>query len=98
MAVFKVMRVCRCPNDVLLIEGTMDGAPVTARGWASALSNHFDAAAYGADGQRKAGATPRQMTSAEALGYARRLLEEQNAPSASESKPGVQDLGLADPA
>lgn len=45
-----------------------------ARGWLSALTNHYDASAYDADGNLKDDAKPRQMTTAERRAYCEGLL------------------------
>ena len=71
-----VTEVRELGNDVLLVEGTVDGTPVRAQGWVSATTNHFDADAYGADGHRKAGAKARAMTRSERTQYHGRLLLE----------------------
>lgn len=42
------------PNDVLIVEGFVDGAKVVAEAWQSALTNHFDADQYSAEGQLEA--------------------------------------------
>jgi hypothetical protein len=61
-------------GDVLEVRGSVDGEEVTATGWVSALTNHYDASAYGDDGHLRDGAKPRKMTKAEQLDYCRRLL------------------------
>lgn len=71
-------------GDVLRIEGEIDGRPVQARGWVSALERHYPATAYDAQGNRRenergeALVNPRAMTPAQRLAYCRALLEEQN--------------------
>jgi hypothetical protein len=91
-------------NDVLLIHGTMDGvytadegegpklARLEARGWVSALANHFDADAYQEDGHRKPDAKPRAMTPDEQLDYCKRLIEAQNSDETAE--PARKPLGI----
>ena len=76
MADVKVTEVRELGNDVLLVEGAVDGVDVRAQGWVSATTNHFDADAYGADGHRKPDATPRKMTAKERREYCARLLVE----------------------
>ena len=69
-------------NDVLLVQGTVDGVVdsagnlvvVNAYGWVSAMSNYFPPALYAGDGSRLPGATARAMTGAEKLAYCKRLL------------------------
>lgn len=51
---------------------------IEARGWVSAMTNHFDPDAIGTDGHRKPNTTPREMTDAERHAYAVSLLEAQN--------------------
>lgn len=63
-------------DDVLLVRGTVEGVPVEARGWMSAMTNHFEADEYDGDGHLIDGAEPRQMTSAERKTYCETLLRE----------------------
>lgn len=64
-----------------------DGTPITeerqrvfeATGWVSALTNHYDEAAYDPEtGHRDNAAKPRAMVDDERTAYAVRLLREQN--------------------
>lgn len=72
-------------NDVLKVTGQVDGieVEVEARGWVSALTNHYGPECYTMDEttgalMRVEGATPRAMTAEERLAYFCTLLEEQN--------------------
>lgn len=79
MATIEVTATVDQGDDVLRIEGTIDGQPAVAYGWVSATAQHYPAAAY--DGDRlRPGATPRPMTDAERAAYTRGLLGQQGAP------------------
>lgn len=69
-----VQRVTNPNDDVLIIEGTVDGEPTTAQGWLSAMTNHYDASAYGDDGHRDPKAQPRAMDDDERMAYWHDLL------------------------
>lgn len=92
-----VLRVCACAStDRLLVEGEVNGAPITARGWRSATLQHFEASAYGPDGHRLPGAEPRAMTRDEVLEYARGLLRiEAGAAAATPEDLEISDLPAA---
>jgi hypothetical protein len=65
-------------NDVLLVRAIVDDDldPTEARGWVSALTNHYDPDAYGEDGHRLADAKPRHLSDAEARAYCEQLVRD----------------------
>lgn len=65
-------------NDVLLIKAVVGDQEVEARGWASAITNHYDASANDAKGQRKPNQKPRAMTAAEVKAYCEQRIREAN--------------------
>jgi hypothetical protein len=67
MSEILVTGVRNAGDDILVVEGYVDGDLVTAYGWISALTNHYD-------DTRAEDAKPRQMTSGEARGYCEQLL------------------------
>jgi len=76
-------------NDVLEVEGVIEGKRVAAQGWVSATTNHYDPNDDHDDGTRRANAKPRALTPEETLEYARGLLQA--------AVPAKRDLGLRDP-
>lgn len=63
-------------NDVLVIEGTVDGKKVTAKGWVSAMTNYYTPDSYDpTTGVRAPNAQPRDMTLDEKTAYCATLLE-----------------------
>lgn len=70
-------RVVDAGGDVLVVEGTVDGKPVTARGWVSAMEFHYEDDTRDEAGHRDPNATPRPMTDDERRDYWIRLLTEQ---------------------
>jgi hypothetical protein len=87
--------------DVLVVRGTVDLVEVAARGWMSAMTNHYDPSGYEdipestedaphdrAHGRHlKKDATPREMTREEKRAYCERLLLEAAGKSAVGPKP-----------
>jgi hypothetical protein len=85
----QILQTLDAGNDVLIVRGTVDGQPVEACGWLSAMTQHFDDHDYEdipeateddvhgkAHGRhRKADAVPREMTADEKRAYCTRLLE-----------------------
>ncbi len=77
-------------DDVLTVRGTVDGKQVTAQGWVSAMTNHYDPHAYGEDGHllheyekddykktprvARIKVSSREMTADEKRAYCERLL------------------------
>lgn len=61
-------------DDVLVVTGTVDGVEVEARGWVSAVSNHYAPSDYGDDGHRKDDAKAKVMTTQEQAAYFASLL------------------------
>lgn len=61
-------------GDVLLVKATDGAQTYEARGWVSATTNHYDAKAYGEDGQLGAKAKARAMTPDEVRSYALGLI------------------------
>jgi hypothetical protein len=62
-------------GDLLTIEGLVDGKPITATGWASAINNHYDPEQYDEETRHfKVEATPRKMTKEEQEAYIKQLL------------------------
>lgn len=71
----KVLKVIDAGNDVLVVQGTVDGKKAEARGWVSATTNHFDFDAYDTKtGHRKKKASPRGMDGGERHAYYAALL------------------------
>lgn len=70
----KVTRVEDHGDDVLVVHGQVDGVAVTARGWVSAMTNHFPGAALDKNGNRDVKATPTSMNDAEKMAYWQSLL------------------------
>lgn len=61
-------------NDVLRVEGTVDGEPTVGVGWVSAMTNHYGIEHQDAEGNRLDGAQPREMTDGEKMVYWQGLL------------------------
>lgn len=91
MTTITVTSVKDAGSDVLAVEGVRDAQIITATGWVSATTNHYD---VDDEGARVKDAKPRTMTEAEILNYARALLAEQNP---TQDVATARDLGLADP-
>lgn len=91
MSTVTVTSVKDVGGDVLNVEGVREAQRITATGWVSATTNHYD---LDANGSRVKGAKPRTMTEAEILEYARGILESQNPALVAAVE---RDLGLADP-
>lgn len=77
-----VQKVVDLGGDVLEVTGTVDGidddngnpAVFVARGWVSAMTNHYDESANDEDGNRLPDARPREMTDDEKHAYWSSLL------------------------
>ena len=74
MADVQVLKAQDWGNDVLAVMGTVDGVAVEARGWMSAMTNHYQPTDYDEGGNLKDGAKPAVMTDAERLAYMQGLL------------------------
>lgn len=56
-------------NDIIIIDGAIDGEPAQARGWLSAMSNFYPDDSRDNNGHRTTKASSREMTDAEKLEY-----------------------------
>jgi hypothetical protein len=88
MAQITITETLDAGNDVLVVKGIVDGEEVQARGWFSAMNNHYDEHAYGEDGHLKTelvdpgkdgsaarpAVHPREMSPEEKKAYCERLL------------------------
>lgn len=74
----EIYEITPLPDDVLYVRGAVDGVAREARGWQSAITNHYDASAYTTDADgyavRDPAATSRPMTADEARAYCEQLL------------------------
>jgi hypothetical protein len=95
--VLVITDVLNCGNDVLLVKAEVDGQVYEARGWVSAIENHYDDSAYDDDGNRAASAKRRAMTSAEVGDYALRLLLEAHPELAARVKNAPDAIKTATP-
>lgn len=82
-----VTSVHESEGDVLEVFGTVNGIPVHARGWVSAMTNYYEPSDYlppdeQGNVHRRPDARPREMTDEEGLRYWRELLEEAAPPDA----------------
>lgn len=81
-----LLKVIDLGNDVLEVTGFESDNPtqiITAHGWVSAITNHYDADDYSENGDLKEDATPREMTDKEKNSYWIGLLQEKNGSSES---------------
>jgi hypothetical protein len=62
--------------DVIQVDGSIDGAELTAYGWLSAMSNYYPPTSYDDDGSLKEGSQARAMDTDEKMAYWVSLLEE----------------------
>lgn len=75
----EITEIVNCGDDLLRVTATLDtGDTITATGWVSATTNHYDPAAYDVDGNLVAKATPRAMTPTEVGEYAQQLVLDQH--------------------
>jgi hypothetical protein len=86
----KITETLDAGGDVLIVRGMVDGVAHEARGWMSALTNHYDAKDYveipapskkvkhgKAHGRHlRSSAKPREMTKKERQAYCEQLLRE----------------------
>ena len=82
-------------DDVLVVRGTVEVA-VEARGWLSAMTNHYGPGCYDPGGNLLKDAVSREMTEAEKHAYLVRLLEGA-APSPLGSRTAPRALSLPSP-
>jgi hypothetical protein len=62
--------------DVLLARGKINGDEIEARGWISAMENHYAPGDYDTIGLLKTTAKARKMNKAERIAYCEQLLAE----------------------
>lgn len=68
-------------DDVLRVEGTLDGEAATAYGWVTATTNYYPPDAYADDGHLVDGAKARAMKKGELRDYCTRLLADAAPPA-----------------
>lgn len=82
----EVSEVLAHADDRLVVHGTVEGEPVVATGWVSALTQHYGPECYDEDGNLREGASSRKMEPGERRAYCERLLSDASGVEAAPSK------------